>query len=329
MLFTAQDPMEDLLNLARAKNPALTQPIAAFSVVSIASSSTGRNTTITLRANIEYGIKGQFTVSLDRTRLEELYNKFPSGTKKPLFKLFGMPGATVTLSSIIDQLNVLLGTKFQITGAVQDLVDTQFAMPSKDATISVSIKASPKSVRLVPDTTLEIEIVSSGAVLTGALVNRSLNPIVNASGQVPYGGIMVNPASPKVHPAMRLKFMDFSAAMAGRGVNEVINQAYNYPNYVLTMNSVLFSAINTKLLANDLPPLGVNSLGVWDAWQGDLIDKAKYWNNYMFCRTADYANDPLVNSADFTYFLRLRRSELKQSETATSYATDYYMHYNQ
>ena len=48
----------------------------------------------------------------------------------------------------------------------------------------------------------------------------------------------------------------------------------------------------------------------------------------MFCRTENYASDPLVNSSDFAYFLLLRRSELKQSETATSYATDYYMHYN-
>lgn len=329
MLFTAADPLEDLMTLARAKNPQLTHPTAAFTVTNVATSSSGRNTTITLRANVEYGIKGTFSVMLDRTRLEELYNKFPSGNKKPIYKMFGGAGSTISFSTIIDQINALLGTKLTITGDLQDLVDTQFVLPSKDASVTVTVKASPKSVRLVPDTTLDIEIHSSGAIITNTLVNRSLNPIIGTNGLISYAGISVNPAAPKRHPGYAMKYLDFSAIMAGRGINEVVNQVYQYPNYILTMNASLFSAINTKLSANGLSPLAVNSLGVWDAWAQSPIDKNRYWNNIMFCRTADYASDPLVNSSEFAYFLRLRRSELQQSESSTSYASDYYMHYNQ
>ena len=329
MLFSKQDPMDDLLDLIRAKNPAVTQPAAAFAVTNIAVSNGDRNTTVTLRANVEYGVKGQLTVALDRTDLSELYNKFPSGTKRPLFKHFGMVGSTITISAIISQINQMLGTAFTVSGDLQDLTDAQFVMPTKDSSIMVSISANPKSVRLVPGTVLEIEIYGSGAILQNALVNRSLNPIVAAAGTIPYGGIAVNPASPKKHPGFAMKYLDFSAIMAGRGMNEVINQQYTYPYFILTMNATLFAAINAKLSANGLAPLGVNSLGQWrsNGWD-EFRDNEDYWNSTMFCRTENYASDPLVNSSDFTYFLRLRRSELKQSETATSYATDYYMHYN-
>ena len=327
MLFTAQDPMEDLLNLARAKNPALTHPAAAFSVSNITASASGRNTIVTLKANIEYGIKGQLTVMLDRTRLEELYNKFPSGNRKPLFKMFGLPGATITLSSIIDQVNQMLGTSFLISGAVQDLVDTQFVMPNKDASITITVKASPKSVRLVPDTTLEIEIVGSGTVLTGALVNRSLNPIVNASGQIPYGGIAVNPASAKMHPGMKLKFMDFSSLMAGKSWSSITSDTLNTAAGKRDewLNVQFRDAVNAKLNAAGIPPMITNSLG---QTPNTATGGSWYWDNYMFKRTANFVGNPLVNSDDFEFFLIMPKATLKQTESATAYATDYYLHYN-
>lgn len=327
MLFSKQDPMDDLLDLLRAKNPAVTQPSAAFTVTNVAVSTGDRNTTVTLRANVEYGVKGQFTVALDRTDLSELYNKFPSGTKRPLFKHFAMAGSTVTVSAIISQINQMLGTAFTVSGGVQDLTDAQFVMPTKDSSIMVSISANPKSVRLVPGTVLEIEIYSSGAILQNVLVNRNLNPIVGAAGTIPYGGISVNPANPKKHPGYALKFMDFSALMAGKTWASITSDTLNTADGKRDewLNIPFRDAVNTKLVAAGIPPLLTNSLGQTPS---TAIGGSWYWDNYMFKRTADFKTNPLVNSDDFDYFLVLPKATLKQTESATAYATDYYMHYN-
>ena len=332
MLFSKQDPMEDLLSLLRAKNPAVTQPVAAFTVTSVAVATGLRNTSVTLRADIEYGVKGTFNVALDRTDLSELYNKFPTGTKRPLFRHHAVAGSTVTMSAIIDQINQMLGTSFTMSGALQDLTDAQFVMPTKDSSIMVSIKANAKSVRLVPNTTLEIEIYSSGAVLSNALVNRSLNPIVSGSGLISYGGVSVNPASPKKHPGMALKFMDFSATMVGRtnwgnAIHDTLNSAVQGRD--IWINGDLYNNINNKLIAAGLPALTSTALyQTRSGWSSTMGVSEWYWTTYMFKRTADFKTNPLVNSDDFQYFLVLPKNTMRQAETATSYATDYFIHYN-
>ena len=332
MLFTSTDPKDDLIGIIKAKNPAVTQPTEAFNVLSVRSLSGSPNTAITLSANPEYGAQGRFEVTFDRADLSELYNKFPSGNRAPTFRMFGNPGDVITFSNIIDQVNQFLGTNLKMTGQLQDLVDKQFVLPAKDSHINVEILASDKSVRLTPGTKLELLIVANGAVLTSAFVNRSLNPIVNASGKIAYSSLLIDPAVPKELPSFKLMFMDFtvininnvSDLFTSVKVGEAGDNSIAW--YDVHLKQSVFDAVNAKLVAAGLSPLKNTKVAARIArYRDNPVDPRS--------RIPKSVNDPSLASLsiinrNFTHVIPVPIVYGGQTEGPTSYATDYYLHYN-
>ena len=331
MLFTSTDPKDDLIGIIKAKNPAVTQPTEAFNVLSVRSLTGSPNTAVMLSVSAEYGAQGRFEVTFDRTDLSELYNKFPSGNRMPMFRMFGNPGDVITFSNIIDQVNQLLGTNLKMTGQLQDLVDKQFVLPAKDSHINVEILASDKSVRLVPGTKLELLIVANGAVLTSAFVNRSLNPIVNASGKIAYNDLSIDPAVPKELPSFKLMYMDFTAININNGgmltaVAGARASDGTFVYYDIYLKQSVFDTVNAKLVAGGLPPLKNRRVAA---------DIVVYSSNPVdpCSRIPKSVNDPsLANlsiiNRNFTHVIPVPIVYGGQTEGPTSYATDYYLHYN-
>lgn len=332
MLFTAKNPKEDLINLIKAKNPAVKLPTEAFNVLSVTASADGLNTVAQLSVNAEYGMQGRFTVRFDRTDLSELYNKFPSGARMPLFRMFGDPGTIITFSNIIDQVNQFLGTSFTISGQLQDLVDKQFTLPSKNASITVEILASDKSVRLLPGTKLSILVVANGAILSSAIVNRSLNPIVNAAGVIPFNGVNIDPANPKEYPGFRLMYLDFTAIniqLGGMLTAVVTSNAmdWSYVYYTVNLKPEAFDLINAKLASVGLSPLKSRRVS------GEILSYDKNPNNAI-AKVPKSVNDPslanvsVINRNNFTHVIPIPVNYGGQTEGPTSYAATYYLHYN-
>ena len=329
MLFTSTDPKDDLIGIIKAKNPAVTQPTEAFNVLSVRSLTGSPNTAVMLSVSAEYGAQGRFEVTFDRTDLSELYNKFPSGNRVPTFRMFGNPGDRITFSNIIDQVNQFLGTNLKMTGQLQDLVDKQFVLPAKDSHINVEILASDKSVRLTPGTKLELLIVANGAVLTSAFVNRSLNPIVNASGKIAYNGLLIDPATPKELPSFKLMYMDFTAININNGgMLTAVVSAYSGSAvyYDIYLKQSVFDAVNAKLVAGGLSPLKNRRVAADIlSWSKDPVEACSRIPKSV--NHPSLANLSIINR-NFTHVIPVPIVYGGQTEGPTSYATDYYLHYN-
>lgn len=180
--LTNVEPLAEIMAMLKEANPNLdTSTVSAYKMTA----GTTRNTTLYLLGSSAAGIAGRLTIDYDRLNPAAAFSKFGDLTKHRPLRLYGIPGSTIKISDVLDQINELLGIKLTMTGQFRDIIDNTFVLPAKNSSIVVEIlpyvSASgqlPLNLRIMPTTKLSLNVVSGGSRLVG--LNKGLNPFVKA-----------------------------------------------------------------------------------------------------------------------------------------------------
>lgn len=180
--LTNVEPLAEIMAMLKEENPQLdTSAISAYKMTA----GTSRNTTLYLIGSSIAGIAGRLTVDYDRLNPADVFSKFGDLTKHRPLRLYGVPGTTIKISDVLDQINDLLGIKLTMTGQFRDIIDSTFVLPAKNSSIVVDILPYvsatgqlPLNLRIMPTAKLSLNVKSGGSQLVG--LNKTIHPFVKA-----------------------------------------------------------------------------------------------------------------------------------------------------
>lgn len=213
-------------------------------------------------------VKGNVVVSYERADLQKLLNTFADKTKKPELGLSIIPGARYKLSQFIDQLNNVLGMELVIKGASghYDIIDTEFTAPDKGQIVSVTIGTDAIPVdgsyltmplRVSNAKTGSVNVSNRGITIDKAIVNRDLNPFVNADNTL-NAGIEPTDITKPIAPSILLKLynMDFTDVF---GTVPLFNSRFQRVSssnfYPARLTPAALQLINAKLVREGIAPI--------------------------------------------------------------------------
>lgn len=353
--FKSNDPAAEIIALIMANNPNV-KADSKIAISNIATQAVGKNTSATIIGDGGQGFMGKINVSYDRADLGKIFNQFVEVNKTPTVRIFGNPGSTITLVSILDQLNAKLGTKFTMSGNYPDLADQSIVIPTKGAYVDITVVGKytaggfPTSLRVKPGSSLALKISNNGYSITSTVVNKILYPLVKSTGLLNSAQISMSNIAVKRHALFDLKLLDFSLVFLNYLNMFTWSQLATSSDvvwYNTYLSTAVFNAINGKLAENGLPALVNNPPLSTDSNYFQQSGNSYYANSVMVAwannnatyltnrigalnvkTTASIATDPMVNTA-FTHVLILSKAKYGMVDTAGVTAGDnYYLHFN-
>lgn len=350
--FKSDDPATEILDLIRVNNPLISAD-SRILIQSIAVNATGKNTNIVLLGDGQHGFSGKINVSYDRADIGRIFNQFGAVSHKPTLRIFGTVGSTITLVSILDQLNAKLGTKFTMSGDYQDLADQNITIPAKDGYVDITVSGKytaggfPTSLRVKPGSSLTFQINNSGLKVSNTAVNRSVNPLIKSNGMLNTTQFAIAPATPKKFAGFDLRNIDFTSVF--NAVNNGLEFSW-YPaspseTVISSLTAATITAIGAILTANGLPiptirpllPGRTNYFTSRGGTYANSVGVPMYSSNtYVFDQlrsinfkpTASLPNDPLVNPFYSHVFIMPKVGYGIADTNDLITGANYYLHFN-
>lgn len=321
---------------------------------------TNRNTKLSLAAVSESGLGGHIQIEYSRLELNRLLNKYGSVNKVPALNIFGTAGVSVTVASILDQLNTRFDLHLTMTGEFPDLEPQSFIMPAKGAYIDVALTPKapgsggtpPFSLRLYAVNPGVVRIYNTGTRISDRVLARNTNPLKRSDGNLNW--ILDNRPvnSAVVSPEVLLYNLDFSdifgiGAPGGILADRAFRPIHTFLTYTFT--DQILAACNAKLASVGLPLLKstqpqIKSLATLANWNlytavgttanliGDTtngynsracingVSKAYYAAYYDMYGMANQPKPKQVNPTAFSHVFRVLRPDL--TDTQIRYCSD-------
>ena len=348
------DPKSEVYDLVKANNPLLTNNNTMY-VRKIVDNPTGKNTTLSFILDGEQKLIGISTISYDRVDIGKIFNNFVGVSKTPSIVIFGTAGSTISLSSILDQLNAKLGTAFIMTGDYADLKEQTITIPDKSGSIDIDVLAQstansfPSSLRVKPGTSMKIRISNSGKRISDIAVVRGMNPLLKADNNLNTSTFTMAKTTVKKFAPFDIRMVDFSMILGdATNIFDLVYVTYGtntsvaYSIYNAYLNTATFTAINAKLTELGLPILVKrpmlpgdspskfttvpNAIAIPTASVSAATKAARCISLYVKT-TASLATNPLIDTS-FTHVLILSKAAYAMVDSTDVMTGDYYLHFN-
>lgn len=330
-------PANEIIALLKANNPMLNNVSGDSLIIKsckVAASGT-KNTVMEIIGNGNAGLVGTIAFNYDRLDLTRVFNQFVAVTKKPRVRVFGNPGSTATIYSLISQINAALGTQFVVTGSYPDLADGTFTFPIKAGFVDVVISGKysadgvpPTSIRIKPGTTLTLTLANSGYKLADVTVVRSVNPLRRSDNNLNWTLAEANPVEGiKQHPAIGIRFLDFSDIFAKPAAEIMVYYSYsgsgNTYTYMYDFTQTAFDTINARLVNAGFAAMTTKRFTIPGDAYTPTLEAAKL---RIGVASSTLAAVPAVNSTYFNRVLKVLAANI--APKAGVAVADYYLHFN-
>lgn len=231
-IFEELDPLDVIWNAMIEKNPGLTKyGKNSFRVLKIMPATGTRNTEARVVGIGDAGIEGIMSVFYDRASMAKVSNVAITPARNPTLTVANAAGTVLPLSSILTQLNALLGFNLKMDGNWPDLATFNVTVPARGSkatfTLQGVVSASggfpPVSIRTLPGTTMTIDMVNRGPAIGSVAVDRGLNPFVKADGNLNWLAevMSADPANVKKSLLLKIINVDFS---------DIVNEVTEFSN---------------------------------------------------------------------------------------------------
>ena len=188
-------PLEALFAFLRKANPTYANKLLPenFTIGTITNLGTANpNTKVVLQGN-GAAVMGNITIAYNRLNIKKVFNAFGSVLKRPVVRIHrpDKTTTTVTVATIIQELNETLGINFDTISVYKDFTgSTSITLPAVGSYIDVDIPvdgSTTTSLRLVPDASnpLQVRIVVGGYTLVGYVTDRVIRPLIGVTPLMP------------------------------------------------------------------------------------------------------------------------------------------------